>query len=426
MSKAFRVYKFGGASVKDAPAVRNVSDIIRNYAEEPMIVVVSAMGKTTNALEVLISAIVNQDESEIHSSLQVVVDFHRVIVEELFSSTHVIWSEIESIFARLRKESVLRDDEKYGALYDRIIGYGEVLSTIIIDAYLKESGINSTWQNAHELIVTNRDHRRATVDFETTTSRVQSAISPKGIHIIQGFLGATAEGIPTTLGREGSDYTAAVMAYVLDASEVCIWKDVPGVLTGDPKFFKQVIQLETISFREAIELAYYGASVIHPKTIQPLQRKHIPLRVKSFVNPSAPGTTIREGQALVPMSPCFIRKENQVLITLSTRDLAFIVENHLSVIYQIFHEIGVAVNTMQNSAVSSSFSINNDPILIPQLLERLSEEFNVVHNTDMSLFTIRHYTPEAVQSIRSLGEVYLEQVTRHTHQMVLRESDVLC
>lgn len=423
MSDVFRVYKFGGASVKDAAAVRNVSEIIKNHAEEPLVVVVSAMGKTTNALETVIAAIMNKDESALHSALQVIVDFHRIIAEELFGASHSVWPIIEGLFTDLRNESVLREGEKYGELYDRLIGYGEMLSTRIVDAYLKDMDIDSTWQNAHELVVTNADHRRATVDFEKTESRVRTAVQPKGTHVIQGFLGATESGEPTTLGREGSDYTAAVMAFVLNAVEVCIWKDVPGVLTGDPKVFKDVIQLQTISFREAIELAYYGASVIHPKTIQPLQRKEIPLRVRSFVDPSKPGTSIQLGKSLVPMSPCFIRKGNQVLITLSTRDLAFIVEDHLSKIYQTFHKIGVAVNLMQNSAVSSSFSINNDPILIPQLLEELRRDFTVKHNDNMTLYTIRHYDAAAVESIKNRGEVFLEQVTRHTHQMVLKEGE---
>lgn len=421
MSDVFRVYKFGGASVKDATAVRNVADIIENYAEEPMVVVVSAMGKTTNALEEVIAAVMNGDDSGVHQSIQKVVDFHRLIAEELFPEGHPVWTEIEGYFTHLRTEAILRAGEKYGRLYDRLICYGEFLSTLIVHAYLKSRSLAAHWHNAHELIITNTDHRRATVDFEATGARVRKAVSPEGIHIVQGFLGADPTGMPTTLGREGSDYTAAVMAYVLDASEVCIWKDVPGVLTGDPKVFDDVIRLETISFREAIELAYYGASVIHPKTIQPLQRKGIPLRVRSFVDPSAPGTAIQAGEALVPMSPCFIRKDKQVLITLGTRDLAFIVEDHLSKIYTVFHEMGIAVNLMQNSAVSSSFSVNHDPILLPSLLERLREEFSVKHNEGLTLFTIRHYDTDAVKRMRAKGEVYLEQVTRHTHQLVLKE-----
>lgn len=422
MSSSFRVYKFGGASVKDAAAVRNVVDIIQNHATEPMVVVVSAMGKTTNAIELVIKAVREQDESAIHSSIQTVIDFHRIIGEQLFSEGHEAWRTIEEYFVNLRNDAVLREGETYGELYDRLICYGEMISTFIIHSVLQDSSLNSTWHNTHELVVTDAHHRRATVDFDKTAERVAEHIVPEGVHVVQGFVGATAEGKPTTLGREGSDYTAAVMAYVLDAIEVCIWKDVPGVLTGDPKVFEDVIQLETISFREAIELAYYGASVIHPKTIQPLQRKEIPLWVRSFVSPETPGTCIQKGEWLSPMSPCFIKKDNQVLITLATRDLAFIVEDHLSKIYQIFHQSGVPVNTMQNSAVSSSFCINNDPILVPGLLEELKKHFSVKHNEDVALYTIRHYDQRAVSSIRSKGEVYLEQVTRHTHQMVIKES----
>ncbi|NVK29155.1 MAG: aspartate kinase [Flavobacteriia bacterium] len=421
MSDVFRVYKFGGASVKDAEAVRNVVNIIRNYAEEPMVVVVSAMGKMTNALEEVVAAVMAQEETDIHHSIQKVIDFHRVIGEELFSENHPAWESIERYFNQLRTEAKLRTSESYGEVYDRLICFGELLSTQIIHAVLLDAGLNSTWHNAQEIIITNGHHRRATVDFVETERIAQQSISPSGIHVVQGFLGATADGVPTTLGREGSDYTAAVLAYVLNAAEVCIWKDVPGVLTGDPKVFSDVIRLETISFREAIELAYYGASVIHPKTIQPLQRKEIPLRVRSFVNPEEPGTVIQKGKLLHPMSPCFIRKGHQVLITLSTRDLAFIVEDHLSKIYNTFHELGIAVNLMQNSAVSSSFSINHDPILLNDLLEKLREDFVVKHNTDMCLYTVRHYDDKSTAFIRSKGEVFLEQVTRHTHQFVVKE-----
>lgn len=418
---SFRVYKFGGASVRDAASVRNVVDIIVNHAEEPLVVVVSAMGKTTNALEEVIKAVMADDESGIHKAIQVVVDFHRVIGEELFPEGHAALGAIESYFVQLRKSAQKANHEKYGEVYDRLICFGEWISTAIIHHVLVDAGIQSTWHNAQELVVTDDRHRRATVDFDSTTKRVNAAVEPQGVHVIQGFIGATENGKPTTLGREGSDYTAAVMAFVLDALEVCIWKDVPGVLTGDPKVFKDVIQLETISFREAIELAYYGASVIHPKTIQPLQRKEIPLRVRSFVNPSAPGTSIQKGEWLSPMSPCFIKKENQVLITLATRDLAFIVEDQLSHIYNIFHSCGVAVNLMQNSAVSSSFVITHDPITLPDLLEELKKSFSVKHNENMSLYTIRHYDERAVSSIRAKGKVYLEQITRHTHQMVIHE-----
>ncbi len=422
MSDTYRVYKFGGASVKDAASVRNVSRIIEHHAREPMIVVVSAMGKMTNALENVISAVIEQDEYRLNDALRYVIDFHIAILGDLFQEGHVIWSVVQNLFDDLRYQSVLQDSERYGQVYDRIIGFGEMLSTQIVHHYLIECAQESYWHSAHELVVTNGAHRRATVDFEMTSKRVAQAVRPSGIHIVQGFLGAASDGVPTTLGREGSDYTAAVMAYVLDAAELCIWKDVGGVLTGDPKVFDDVVRLETISFREAIELAYYGASVIHPKTIQPLQRKEIPLYVKSFVDPLAPGTVIQKGEWLYPMSPCFIRKENQVLITLSTRDLAFIVEDHLSKIYQVFHDAGIAVNTMQNSAISSSFCINHDPVLLPGVLEKLSEIFNVKHNDGLSLYTIRHYDKTAVQSIRAKGEVYLEQVTRHTHQLVLKET----
>lgn len=421
MSDTYRVYKFGGASVKDAESVKNVANIIQAYRKNGLVVVISAMGKMTNALEEVIAAVMAEDELKVKESVEGVIAFHRNITSGLFSANHEVLQTLEDFYQRLSNDAQLREGESYGQVYDRLICFGEWISTSIVNAYLIQRDLPSTWHNAQELVITNNHHRRATVDFETTSVRVNSVINPDGVHIVQGFLGATSEGVPTTLGREGSDYTAAVLAYVLDADEVCIWKDVPGVLTGDPKVFKDVIRLDSISFREAIELAYYGASVIHPKTIQPLQRKEIPLRVRSFVDHSAPGTSIQKGELLSPMAPCFIRKDKQVLITLSTTDLAFIVEDHLSKIYQIFHDFGIAVNLMQNSAVSSSFSINHDPITLPPLMERLSETFSVTHNDGLALYTIRHYDNTAVESIRKRGEVYLEQVTRHTHQFVIKE-----
>jgi aspartate kinase len=257
------------------------------------------------------------------------------------------------------------------------------------------------------------------VNWELTDRKIKEAVTGNDVYVVQGFIGSSTNGIPTTLGREGSDYTAAVFAHVLEARDLTIWKDVPGVLNGDPKVFANTVLLEEISYREAIELAYYGASVIHPKTIQPLQARNIPLYVKSFLNPDLPGTVIRRGLLLKPLVPCYIRKPNQALLSISTRDLAFIVEEHLQLIYSIFHHIGVTVNTMQNSAVSSSFCINYDPVILPRAIEELQRHFDVKYNINLELYTIRHHNKEVRQALLNGREPFMEQITRETWQVVL-------
>lgn len=417
------VYKFGGASVKDADSVRNVARIIREFAPQPLVVVVSAMAKTTNALEEVVAHYVGGRSKEaIHRLLDIEV-FHGDIMDELFHGNGTATRQaVYGLFESLKDFLLLPYDGVYGKAYDHIVAHGEMISTRIVAGFLAKDGIEVTWHDTRQLVHTNNHYRRATVNWDETNASIIEAVGTTGIHLVQGFIGSDENGNTTTLGREGSDYTAAVMAFALNAQEVSIWKDVPGVLNGDPKVFEGVQRLEEISFREAIELAYYGASVIHPKTIQPLQRKEIPLYVRSFLNPSADGTVIKAGLDLKPLLPCFIRKPNQVLITLSTSDLAFIVEDHLATIYRIFHESGVAVNLMQNSAVSTSFCVNNDPVLLPSLIEEFEKNFEVRFNDHMSLYTIRHYNDEAVRQIKSRGDVYLEQITRNTIQFVLSEA----
>ena len=415
-----RVFKFGGASVKNAAAVKNVASIIAQYNDRPLVVVVSAMAKTTNALEEVVRMwrADGQKAAELFTS---VIDFHREVVRDLFANTvpdslHAFIEEIEkSTINQLEKPA----PESYGQAYDAIVHKGELLSTRIINAYLQSAGHKAIWTDTRELIVTNTAHRRATVDWNETGIRITRAITEPHIYLVQGFIGSTANGVPTTLGREGSDYTAAVFAHILNAEEVTIWKDVPGVLNGDPKVFNNTVLLEEISYREAIELAYYGASVIHPKTIQPLQEKNIPLAVKSFVDPTKPGSVIKKGSALKPITPCYIQKKNQALISISTRDLAFIVEEHLRLIYNIFDTHGVTVNTMQNSAISSSFCVDNDQNILPKAITDLEAHFDVRLNTDLELYTIRHHTGKTREAIKGTKEALLEQITRNTYQVVL-------
>lgn len=414
------VFKFGGASVKDADGVRNLAKVLSIFPQEDICVVVSAMAKTTNRLEALVQQHINHDGVD-DIALKTIKEFHLGIVQGLFpTGESQLEEEVSSLFSQL--ENVLQQPPKggYNQMYDQIVSFGELVSTRIVSAYLNSMEIANTWLDARKIIRTDQNHRFARVNWSYTTRMLEDHIRPGERYVIQGFIGSDDDLNPTTLGREGSDYTASVIGYALNASEVVIWKDVPGVLNGDPKTFDNTSLLEQISYREAIELAYYGASVIHPKTIQPLQRKGIPLSVRSFLNPEGKGTEIGGEVPLVPKTPCFIKKDQQVLITISTRDLAFIVEDHLSRIYQLFHQFGVRVNMTQNSAVSSSFCLNNDPVSIPQLIEELQTEFDLSFNDEVRLYTVRHYDRAARQRVRKNGEVLLEQISRGTYQVVVR------
>jgi aspartate kinase len=414
-----RVFKFGGASVKNAEAVKNVASIISRFTDRPLIVVVSAMAKTTNALEEVVRLWVTDPAAGVQRFAEV-IEFHRAVAAELFA--HMPQPVAKFLATQQAEVDALLHQPApaaYGECYDQIVHRGELLSTYIIAAYLQHIGQSTTWLDTRQLVITNDAHRRATVNWEKTGRLVKAAITQPAVYLVQGFIGSTADGKPTTLGREGSDYTAAVMANILEADEVTIWKDVPGVLNGDPKVFKDSVLLEEISYREAIELAYYGASVIHPKTIQPVQQKNIPLYVRSFLNPELPGTVIKKGLLLKPFVPCYIRKTDQLLISINTRDLAFIVEEHLQLIYSIFHAHGIMVNVMQSSAISSSFCVNNDSAIVPRAIAELEKHFDVRTNQNLQLYTVRHHNAQSRKALRGTKEPLIEQVTRQTYQVVL-------
>ena len=414
-----KIFKFGGASVKDAESVRNVGKVLNHYSDETILIVVSAMGKTTNALEKVVQAYINSAQ-EPSSLVEEIQSRHFDIINELFPDTsHRIYNDVAILFSQLQIITQRAPGEDFNKTYDSIVSFGELISTKIISAYLNEQNYENNWLDARRLIRTDSNHRTARVDWDHTCTLINAAVDKGNCYITQGFIGADENHQPTTLGREGSDYSASVLAYCLDADEVIIWKDVPGVLNGDPKVFKDTSLLKQVSYREAIELAYYGASVIHPRTIQPLQKKEIPLRVKSFVDTATMGTTISKGVDLDPVLPCFIEKRAQVLLTLSTNDLAFIAEDHLSLIYKLFHRFGVRINLSQNTAVSSSFCINNDPIVTPRLIEELQKEFKLSYNEGVKLYTIRHYNDAAKKIVQGNGTVLLEQISRNTYQVAL-------
>ncbi len=409
----WRLFKLGGASVKDAQGVRQAIQLMRSQGKPPMVLVISAMGKTTNALEAVVQSLFTSNPEAAKEKMKEVQAFHQSICDELELSKEVSL-QVQSFW----DEAMRASNTEYAPLYDAVVSAGELASTTIVAAALKALPWPVLWIDARRVVVTNTDFRRASVDFYATENNTKDW-KENALIVTQGFIGATPDGVTTTLGREGSDYTAAVLAYCLSASEVTVWKDVPGVMSGDPKYFSPVELLKTIPYREAIELAYYGASVIHPKTVQPLQQKGIALRVRSFLHPQEVGSWIGDTPVLDPLTPCFIRKGNQVLVSVSTRDLRFIAEEHLSNIYTLFYQKGVEVNAVQHGATHSSFCFTHDAIVFPEVLKTLNETFSVTYNVGLELYTIRHATPESLQWIRSKGSIYLEQSTRSTAQLLV-------
>lgn len=419
-----QVFKFGGASVKDAEAVKNVAEVLKQFSNKKLCIVISAMGKTTNALEKLANAFFYKtDNAEV--LLEEVKKFHYTICNELFADVHhSIYNDLENTFVELHW--AIEDEPTHGFdfEYDQIVSVGEVLSTKIVSAYLNEIGIANKWIDARGLIQTDNTYREGKVDFELTEAMVKTQIEQcfKSLDIVitQGFIGGTSENFTTTLGREGSDYTASIIAYCLNAENVTIWKDVPGVLNADPKFFKNTKKISELTYQDAIELTYYGASVIHPKTIKPLQNKNIPLFVKSFLNPKEDGTVIKESDARLNI-PSYIFKTNQVLISIQPKDFSFIAEDNLSDIFELFSKNGVKINLMQLSAISFSVSCDNDLQKIKNLVTDLQNTFRVLYNDGVELMTVRYYTPETLEALTKNKVVLLEQRSRFTVQMVMRD-----
>ena len=411
-----KVFKFGGASIKDVENIKNVGEILQNHASEELVIVFSAMGKVTNMLEQVVEDYV-QNSTDVTKALQKVKDFHTEIINALFVKEHAIFNEVNNLFVEIEWVLEENPNQDYAYDYDQIVSIGEFLSTRIMSAYLSQIGFENTWLDARDLIRTDNSYRNAKVDWETTTTFIKNTIKDKH-SITQGFIGCTSENFTSTLGREGSDFSAAILAYCLDAKEVVIWKDVPGMMNADPKHFVDAQLLNKVSFDEAIELAFFGAKVIHPKTIQPLKKKNISLQIKSFLNPDNEGSLIENGVENNTSIPSFIVKENQILISISDENLAFIVEAHMSQIFSILAKHRVGVNLMQNSAISFMICVDNDLHKIPQLIENLKAFFKVLCNENLSLFTIRHYTDESVQLFLQDKEVVLEQKSNDTIQLI--------
>jgi len=414
-----QIFKFGGASVKDAAGVRNVAKILEKVGYAHSLIVISAMGKTTNALEVVVNNYFKAP-AQLPESLQTIKDFHYQIIRELFSDeNHPVYWKVDGLFAELSSFLERNKSPKHSFVYDQVIGFGELLSTTIISQYLNDNGIKNNWIDVRNLIKTDSNYRDAGINWEETQTNISNNINKSLLNITQGFLGSDANFFTTTLGREGSDYTAAIFAYCLNAKSVTIWKDVPGVLNADPRYFQHTQLLRKIPYQEAIELAFYGASVIHPKTLQPLQQKEIPLYVRSFVNPTEEGSAVCNVASLEPKVPCFILKKDQILLSLSSRDFSFIMEEGISYIFKSLHKAQMKVSVIQNSAISFSVCVENKFDTLPELLEKLEERFKVSVTEGVTLYTIRHATEAAINEVATGKNVLLKQVSSDTVQMII-------
>ncbi|RAJ14990.1 aspartate kinase [Olleya aquimaris] len=415
-----RVFKFGGASVKDAKGVKNLISVLEQVGYNNTMIVVSAMGKTTNALEVVVGHYFD-NKKELQSAIQDVINYHNTIILELFENeNHPVFKVTNAFFEELKAFLKTNKSPDYNFVYDQVIGYGELLSTTIISQYLAIKGFDNQWIDVRQLIKTDDYYRRANVNWEHTQALITKNINSQTLYITQGFLGSDKNNFTTTLGREGSDYTAAILGYCLNANSITIWKDVPGVLNADPRYFKNAQLLNSISYTEAIELAFYGASVIHPKTLQPLQRKEIPLYVKSFLNPTEHGTVVNKTHGIQPKVPCFIVKKNQVLVSLSTLDFSYIVEDNISEIFNLLSKYKMKVDVIQNSAISFSVCFDNNYNNLEPLLLHLKAKFKVTCNDNVSLYTIRHYNQKAITDLEAGKTVLLKQIFQETLQIVTK------
>ena len=413
-----RIFKFGGASVKDAVGVKNVFDVLQKVGFEEVLLVVSAMGKTTNALELVIKNYFDKS-NELFESIQEVKKYHYEILLNLFDDeNHEVYFDLNNHFADFEYFIRSNKSPNYNFVYDQIVSFGEIISSTILSHYMNYRNIPTQWIDVRNYIKTDNTYRDAEVNWEITQRNIGKIAKKKALFITQGFVGSDENGFTTTLGREGSDYTAAIFAYCLNAESVTIWKDVPGVMNADPRYFENATLLNQISYREAIELAFYGASVIHPKTLQPLQKKEIPLFVKSFINPLLPGTSVSKGEDLDPKLPCFIVKKEQLLLSLSSIDFSFIMEENISEIFNLLHLHKLKVSLIQNSAISFSVCIEDKFGNFNELKKILSKKFQVAFNENVSLYTIRHFDEKAAQMVEKNKNVLLRQISRETMQIV--------
>jgi aspartate kinase len=417
-----RVFKFGGASVKNAEAVKNVGKVLKAFGGEEVLVVVSAMGKTTNSLELLAQAYYKNDPSK-QELFREVKQFHDEIISGLLiTKDSQTYADIENLFIELDCELENVADSNFDKVYDQIVSYGELFSSRILSAYLNESGIKNRWMDAQNFISTDNTYREGKIDWDYTQLLISQKLKPiikKQMVVTQGFIGKNKDNFTVTLGREGSDYSAAIFAFGLDAEQVTIWKDVAGVMNADPKKYPNAIKIDAISYPSAIEMAYYGATVIHPKTIQPLQSKKIPLYVKSFIEPEAKGTLVGISKELENLPPTIISKSNQVLISISSKDFSFIVEDNLRNIFTVFADLKLKINLMQNSAISFIVCLDNEPQKIEQLMYHLNVNYNLTIKEGLELITISNYSENSLKELLSGKSILIEQKTEKNIQVVI-------
>lgn len=411
-----KVFKFGGASINDVQSIKHIAQLLKAYQDCQLVIVFSAMGKVTNMLEDIVGAYI-LNKGNPYEYLQKVKNFHNIILKNLFREGSPIFDEVNNLYIEI--EWVIEEDphQSYSYYYDQIVSIGELLSTKIMSAYLSDNGFDNKWIDVRDMIRTDNNYRNARVNWDITSSLVKRYVT-HNCSITQGFIGCSSDNFTTTLGREGSDFSAAIISSCLEVEELVIWKDVPGMMNADPKIFCNAKLFDSVSFDEAIELAFYGAKVIHPRTIQPLKKKRIPLRVKSFVNPDNKGTLIAEGIDTFPKMPSYIIKDQQILLSISDKNLSFIVEDHMSKIFSLLSLHSASVNMMQNSAVSFSICIDYDKYKTDSLVKDLQKEFSITYNKNLSLYTIRHYREEDLEELLSNKKIILEQKSRNTIQVI--------
>lgn len=418
-----KVYKFGGASVKSAEAFRNAARIVRTHGgERQLLLVVSAMGKTTNALEQAMDLAYRQQDFE--PEYQRIKAYHEKVLAELFPATdnpahQRVTQLFEALHSTLQRTS---PRDSYDKAYDQVVSFGEFISSALLHHFLQDQGLANVWVDSREYIKTDSTWREARVDWSLTERQIKRDLPPllrQQLVVTQGFLGGTGEGLTTTLGREGSDFSAAIFAYCLDAAEMCIWKDVEGLLNADPKHFPDTVCYPEISYQETVEMAYYGASVIHPKTIKPLANKQIPLYVKSFLNPEGRGTKICDCR-FEKIAPAYIIKQDQCLVSFSVKDFTFVSEKNLGTIFKALAGLRIKINLMQNSAISFSICADYHQERLQHLIQTLNDQFIIHYNTALTLYTVKNYDAASLDKLMDRKEVLLEQRTRTTCQFVTR------
>ena len=412
-----KVFKFGGASVKNSDSIRNIVEIIRSYGTNELIIVVSAMDKTTNALENVLELYLKNNQEYLQKIDQIFI-FHDKICRDLFPKNHNVFSGLKNIITKLVSFLKNNKSPNYSFVYDQTVSYGELISTFIINSYFIEEKLKTNFIDARNCIKTDSNYRGGNIIWDKTNENIRDNIKINQLNLTQGFIASDKNNFNVTLGREGSDYSAAIFAFAVNAESLTIWKDVKGLLNGDPKYFKNTELIKTISYSEAIELAFYGASVIHPKTLQPLQKKEIPLYVKSFEKPDQNGTEINKNLELSPKVPCYIFKNKMIFIKIFSLDFSFAIDENLSHIFKKIDECKMKVDVIQNSAISFSICLNDKYDQIDNLLKNLQEKFKIEVFKNTSLYTIRHFDEKSIEVVSKGKKLLLEQRTEKTVKLI--------